>query len=331
MFERFTDRARRVVVLAQEEARMLNHNYIGTEHILLGLIHEGDGVAARVLDALDVARDAARDQVEEIIGRGEDTPSGHIPFTPRAKKVLELSLRESLQLGHNYIGTEHILLGLIREGEGVGAMVLIRLGAGLDDVRAGIVDVLGSPATATGHVSGGGSARRWFRRRRPETFDPSEEWVDPSEEWIEPPASPFEQFDDGAWDVLIAARRSARRRADDAIGTRDLLVAVAAVPGPGRDALGAAGIDDAEHATFGEPTDSDAEPSPAALPFTDAARDALHDAVDEAQRRDNPAAGTAHILHALLLRPDERLLTLLEELNVTVADLHAETARRLAA
>ena len=125
MFERFTDRARRVVVLAQEEARMLNHNYIGTEHILLGLIHEGEGVAAKALESLGISLDAVRQQVEEIIGQGQQAPSGHIPFTPRAKKVLELSLREALQLGHNYIGTEHILLGLIREGEGVAAQVLI--------------------------------------------------------------------------------------------------------------------------------------------------------------------------------------------------------------
>ena len=111
MFERFTDRARRVVVLAQEEARMLNHNYIGTEHILLGLIHEGEGVAAKSLESLGISLEGVRSQVEEIIGQGQQAPSGHIPFTPRAKKVLELSLREALQLGHNYIGTEHILLG----------------------------------------------------------------------------------------------------------------------------------------------------------------------------------------------------------------------------
>ena len=125
MFERFTDRARRVVVLAQEEARLLNHNYIGTEHILLGLIHEGEGVAAKALESLGISLEAVRSQVEEIIGQGGSSPSGHIPFTPRAKKVLELSLREALQLGHNYIGTEHILLGLIREGEGVAAQVLV--------------------------------------------------------------------------------------------------------------------------------------------------------------------------------------------------------------
>ena len=131
MFERFTDRARRVVVLAQEEARMLNHNYIGTEHILLGLIHEGEGVAAKALESLNISLEAVRQQVEEIIGQGQAAPTGHIPFTPRAKKVLELSLREALQLGHNYIGTEHILLGLIREGEGVAAQVLVKLGADL--------------------------------------------------------------------------------------------------------------------------------------------------------------------------------------------------------
>ncbi len=142
MFERFTDRARRVVVLAQEEARMLNHNYIGTEHILLGLIHEGEGVAAKALESLGISLEAVRQQVEEIIGQGQQAPSGHIPFTPRAKKVLELSLREALQLGHNYIGTEHILLGLIREGEGVAAQVLARLGADLNRVRQQVIQLL---------------------------------------------------------------------------------------------------------------------------------------------------------------------------------------------
>src|SRR6188472_2067601 len=142
MFERFTDRARRVVVLAQEEARLLNHNYIGTEHILLGLIHEGEGVAAKALESLGISLEAVRAQVEEIIGHGGSAPSGHIPFTPRAKKVLELSLREALQLGHNYIGTEHILLGLIREGEGVAAQVLVKLGADLNKVRQQVIQLL---------------------------------------------------------------------------------------------------------------------------------------------------------------------------------------------
>src|SRR5918911_692868 len=155
MFERFTDRARRVVVLAQEEARLLNHNYIGTEHILLGLIHEGEGVAAKALESLGISLEAVRAQVEEIIGQGQSAPTGHIPFTPRAKKVLELSLREALQLGHNYIGTEHILLGLIREGEGVAAQVLVKLGADLNKVRQQVIQLLsgysgGKEKTAAG-------------------------------------------------------------------------------------------------------------------------------------------------------------------------------------
>jgi ATP-dependent Clp protease ATP-binding subunit ClpC len=145
MFERFTDRARRIVVLAQEEARRLDHNYIGTEHILLGLIREGDGIAARALESFEISLDAARQQVEELIGRGQQAPSGHIPFTPRAKKVLELSLRESLQLGYSYIGTEHILLGLIREGDGVAAQVLVRRGADLNRVRQEVIELLATP------------------------------------------------------------------------------------------------------------------------------------------------------------------------------------------
>jgi ATP-dependent Clp protease ATP-binding subunit ClpC len=142
MFERFTQRARRVVVLAQEEARMLDHNYIGTEHILLGLIREGEGVAARALESLGISLEAVRQQVEKIIGRGQQAPSGHIPFTPRAKKVLELSLREAKAFGHNYIGTEHILLGLIREGSGVAAQVLVKLGADLNRARQQVVQLL---------------------------------------------------------------------------------------------------------------------------------------------------------------------------------------------
>ncbi|HEX9854477.1 MAG TPA: ATP-dependent Clp protease ATP-binding subunit [Acidimicrobiia bacterium] len=160
MFERFTDRARRVVVLAQEEARLLNHNYIGTEHILLGLIHEGEGVAARGLESLGINLEAVRNQVVETIGQGSQAPTGHIPFTPRAKKVLELSLREALQLGHNYIGTEHILLGLIREGEGVAAQVLQKLGAELHKVRQTVIQLLSGPqAEETGGGHPGGSGR----------------------------------------------------------------------------------------------------------------------------------------------------------------------------
>ena len=142
MFERFTDRARRVVVLAQEEARLLNHDYIGTEHILLGLAHEDHGVAGRALTELGVSLDAVRAEVMKIVGQGRQPPTGHIPFTPRAKKVLELSLREAIQLNCDYIGTEHILLGVVREGEGVAAQVLVELGADLSRVRQQVVQVL---------------------------------------------------------------------------------------------------------------------------------------------------------------------------------------------
>jgi len=160
MFERFTDRARRVVVLAQEEARLLEHGYIGTEHLLLGLIHEGEGVAAKTLESMGISLDAVRQQVEVIIGRGQHAPSGHIPFTPRAKRVLELSQRESDQLGHHSIGTEHILLGLVREGDGVAAQVLVKLGADLHRLRQQVVQVLQGSAVES--VREGGA--RWRPR-----------------------------------------------------------------------------------------------------------------------------------------------------------------------
>src|SRR5712691_6665639 len=164
MFERFADRARRVVVLAQEEARMLNHNYIGTEHILLGLMHEGEGVAAKALESLGISLDAVRQQVEVIISQGQQAPSGHIPFTPRAKKVLELADREARALGHDYIDTEHILLGLIREGDGVAAQVLVTLGADLNRVRQQVIQLLrGYQGT---EVIGAGSRRGKRARAR---------------------------------------------------------------------------------------------------------------------------------------------------------------------
>src|SRR4030088_3158551 len=139
MFERFTDRARRVVVLAQEEARMLNHNYIGTEHILLGLLREEKSLAARVLESLDITLEWARTEVTRLVGFSEEVTSGQIPFTPRAKKVLELALREALNLGHNYIGTEHILLGLVRENEGVAARILLDFDADAEKIRNEII------------------------------------------------------------------------------------------------------------------------------------------------------------------------------------------------
>ena len=149
MFERFTERARRVMVLAQEEARLLNHNFIGTEHLLLGLIHEGEGVAAKALEQLGISLEAVREKVEETMGAPSTAAGGSPPFTPRAKKVLELSLREALQLGHNYIGTEHILLGLVREGEGVAARVLVDLGADLFRVRLQVMGLISGRPTVT--------------------------------------------------------------------------------------------------------------------------------------------------------------------------------------
>ena len=187
MFERFTDRARQVVALAQEQARMLNHNYIGTEHILLGLIHEGDGVAARSLESLGISLDAVRQQVEEIIGRGQQAPSGHIPFTPRAKKVLELSLREAQQLGHNYIGTEHILLGLLREGDGVAAQVLVKLGADLNRVRQQVIQLLhgyqGQDAGSEGSRQGE-RARAGLPDDAPAWFDALDRRLTALERWV---------------------------------------------------------------------------------------------------------------------------------------------------
>jgi ATP-dependent Clp protease ATP-binding subunit ClpC len=162
MFERFTDQARRVVVQAQVEARALGHNYIGTEHILLGLLSESEGLAAQALGSLEISLDAAREQVVEIVGRGTGPPSGHIPFTPRTKKVLELSLREAQRLGDDHIGTEHVLLGLVREGDGVGAQILVRLGASLDRVTEQVLaTVRTAPAeqfqqVTVGRMPGGG-------------------------------------------------------------------------------------------------------------------------------------------------------------------------------
>jgi ATP-dependent Clp protease ATP-binding subunit ClpC len=159
MFERFTDRARRVIVLAQEESQRLSHNYIGSEHLLLGLLAEQEGVAARALQSLNVTLTAAREQVEEIIGPGQQTPHGHIPFTPRAKKILELSLREALTLGSQVINTEHLLLGLIDEGDGVGAQILQRLGATAQAVREAVARLINAEPEGA-EVTGPGSEPR---------------------------------------------------------------------------------------------------------------------------------------------------------------------------
>jgi ATP-dependent Clp protease ATP-binding subunit ClpC len=164
VFERFTERARQVVVLAQEEARILKHNYIGTEHILLGLLREEEGLAARVLESLDITVERVRAQVVRIVGSGEEVTSGQIPFTPRAKKVLELALREALSLGHNYIGTEHILLGLVRENEGVAARILLDFDADSEKIRNEVIRMLSGPG---GRQRGGQPGPQARARSRP--------------------------------------------------------------------------------------------------------------------------------------------------------------------
>ena len=223
MFERFTDRARRVVVLAQEEARGLNHNYIGTEHILLGLIHEGEGVAAQALGALGISLEAVRSQVREIIGQGQTAPGGHIPFTPRAKKILELSLREALQLKHNYIGTEHILLGLIREGEGVAAQVLEKLGADLHRTRQTVLEVLSGPSGApieTTEVAERLARVEEVERRAVEVAAEFEsEEVEPEHHWIAALRLNLEQMEE-AVEAYRAKLRKAERRLGEQRGKR---------------------------------------------------------------------------------------------------------------
>ena len=176
MFERFTERARQVVVLAQDEARALKHNYIGTEHILLGLLREEEGLAARVLESLDITVEEVRAQVARIVGQGDEVTTGQIPFTPRAKKVLELALREALSLGHNYIGTEHILLGLVRENEGVAARILLDFDADAEKIRNEIIRMLSGP----GRRQQGGGGGRAARRRRARSCSTSSAATSPS-------------------------------------------------------------------------------------------------------------------------------------------------------
>jgi ATP-dependent Clp protease ATP-binding subunit ClpA len=221
MFERFTNNARQVIVLAQEEARRLDHNYIGTEHVLLGLLAQPDSIARRALDGTGITLEQARARVEATIKRGKRSPSGHIPFTPRAKKVLELALREALHLGHNYIGTEHILLGLIREGEGLGAVVLENLGVDVQALRQQVIDMV-----PPGEGSEGRRLRRWLRLRG----------AGPSE-------SPAE--DVRTTTAADATLDQARRLAGDAaIGSHHLLLATLDDPASAAaKALGTLGID----------------------------------------------------------------------------------------
>jgi ATP-dependent Clp protease ATP-binding subunit ClpA len=244
MFERFTDQARRVIVLAQEEARLLDHDYIGTEHILLGVIHEGEGVAAQALASLEIDLTAVREAVERLVPRGESTPSGHIPFTPHAKKVLELSLREALRLGHDYIGTEHILLGLVREREGMAAKALVQVGGDLDLVRQRIEELVTSPAgpgtregraeaeAVTMRLSAGGQVRARLAGSRGELLARSRDQV------------VFRRFTVSACRVLLLAESEALRLGQAAIGVEHLLLGLLAEEeGVAARALGTLGLD----------------------------------------------------------------------------------------
>jgi ATP-dependent Clp protease ATP-binding subunit ClpA len=212
MFERFTATARHTVVLSQEEARQLKHNYIGTEHVLLGLLGESEGIASRVLDSFGITRDGVRREVTEIVGPGKDQPKGHIPFTPRAKKTLELSLREALALHHSYIGTEHILLGLIREGDGVAAQIM-RKHADLLAIRAAVLD-----AVPAGSAESGARGRRWLRRLITSEPGPAGEAEAPAEQAVLS-ATP-------AADTTLS--EAARLAGSQAVGSHHLLLAALA-------------------------------------------------------------------------------------------------------
>ena len=229
MFERFTNRARHVVVLAQEEARRLQHNYIGTEHVLLGLLGEPGGLAFRALDRFGMSLEGTREEVKAIVGTGSGTVGGHIPFTPRAKKILELALREALQLHHNYIGTEHILLGVIREGNGVGAQVL-KEHSDLLPIRLAVLDLLSTvPTEAT-------RGRRWLRRQVAYVARPGET-PEP-----EDPGGPAELHTTPAADTSLS--EAARLAGSKPVGSHHLLLAALGDPDTAAArALAALGVD----------------------------------------------------------------------------------------
>jgi ATP-dependent Clp protease ATP-binding subunit ClpA len=315
MFERFTDEARRVVVLAQEEARTLDHDEIGTEHLLLGLVHEEDSEVCKVLGEFGVDIHAMRHAVLAVVGRGTEPSPSHLPFTRPAKKALELSLRESLQLGHREIQPTHILLGLLRTGDGVAATVLTRQGIELEDVR-----------DAAAHAPGG--QHRTERRRGIRRLFRSEDAGDDEPTSATPLL--MERFDDDAWHAMTYARASARRRATGRVDTQDLLIGIASVPGPAAAALEAIGTDPQALAAVDLDADVGGDGERTALGLTGPVRHVLRWAAEDAQRRGHQAAGTAHILLALLVNADEHLKHVLDELDVVVPDLHAEVARRIA-
>ena len=319
MFERFTDDARRSVVFAQEEARALRHAAIGTEHLLLGLLHTDEGVAVEALQSLGTSAEAVRKEMLQIVGPGSKELSGDVPFTPRAKKVLELSLREALQLGHSEITGGHILLALVREGGGLAAQGLTQVGLELSAIRARVLELM--------RGAGQGAAplhRRIFRRGGVEP---------PAEAGVlgltGVPVSPVERLDDHAWDALVKARGTARRRGAHAVCGIDVLAGVAAMGGPAAEALRTTGVDLAELDAAVLAVSGPQDAAPPALPFARLLRDALAAAVEEASRRGQEAATTTHVLLAVLTHPDAELFSLLDDLDIVLPDLQAEATRRL--
>ncbi len=316
VFERFTDRARRVVVLAQEESRRLDHNFIGTEHILLGLIQEREGVAAQALGALGIRLEAVRARVEEIVGRGDSTPSGHIPFTPRAKKVLELSLREALQFGHNYIGTEHLLLGLIREGEGVAATVLVGLGADLESVRQKVVQLLaGGPGSGVPPELLADPGTRAAVIATAVPYEPGQTSTSPGGELFRAALDRLvlRRFTVSSCRVLLLAESEALRLGTTTVGPEHLLLGLLAEgEGAAAVALGAMGIDlatardEADRALGRRPLGG-----PARATFSDLALDALERALAESLTVGRDTVDTRELLLGLVQQA-ERGLGLME-------------------
>lgn len=318
MFDRFTDEARRTVVLAQEEARSLQHGHIGTEHLLLGMLQAGTGIGAGVLRSLGVSCDDVRAQVIEIVGRGDAEPMGRIPFTPRAKKALELALRESLNQDHHEISDAHILLALLREDDGVAALALAQLGVDDAAVRSAVLREFGE----TGRDPPRGRRRMFRRSASPPPM--GHEGTSLVEH-----VSALEHLDDTGWQAVAHARMTARQRRAGAVMCIDLLTGVAAVAGPGAECLEAAGADLRGLRTTVEQRDGGAQVPPSPLFFDSTARAALAHAVEEARRRDDAEVTTAHLLMGLMEQIDEELTAVLDERRVIVPDLHEQIARRL--